>query len=272
MRKAIILGAALAGLWQAALAQPVVDHFSSMKSLSALKFPAQPIEGEAGGEAYLAIHKPAGAGPFPAVVLHHTCAGIRDHISHWTNTLLKAGYVVLVNDSLGPRGIRSNCAVPLAVPTANGVQDALHALESLAGQPYVDAARIGFLGFSWGGMIALLAADKSFTDRVPATRKDLRFAAVAAAYPHCRIPAGTIRRLGEIRYLGEQVDSPLLVLMGEEDVETPVKYCLPTLEALKQKGMKVEWEVYPGAGHGFDQPQASGRQGHSLYTGVYSDS
>jgi dienelactone hydrolase len=218
----------------------------------------------------MGVYKPAGAGPFPGVVLHHTCAGIHDHIGDWTRVLLQAGYAVLVVDSLTQRRVSNNCRPPLAIPTANGVLDAHHALEHLARQPYVDRDRIGFIGLSWGAMIGLLSAQKDFTDRLPRPSKEPRFSAIVAVYPHCVIPAGTIRGLGEIRYLGERADSPLLVLMGGDDVETPPKYCLPGLEAMKAKGMKVEWEVYPGAGHGWDLRWASGKTGHSFFVGSYT--
>lgn len=57
----------------------------------------------------MAIFKPAGAGPFPAVVLHHSCGGIRTEIRDWARLALDRGYVVFVLDSLGPRGLKTNC-------------------------------------------------------------------------------------------------------------------------------------------------------------------
>jgi dienelactone hydrolase len=53
--------------------------------------------------------------------------------------------------------------------------------------------------------------------------------------------------------LREDVDRPLLVLMGDADKEAPPADCLPTLHILKERGAPVEWYVYPGATHAWDR-------------------
>jgi dienelactone hydrolase len=51
------------------------------------------------------LAKPEGKGPFPAVVLLHTCGGVKPHVSvDWPNYLTGLGHVVLTVDSFGPRG------------------------------------------------------------------------------------------------------------------------------------------------------------------------
>ena len=77
----------------------------------------------------MAIYKPedAGSTPLPAIVIHHTCGGIRQEIRDWTKLFLAQGYVVFVLDSLGQRGIKSNCIPPNVVPTSRGVKDAFQA-------------------------------------------------------------------------------------------------------------------------------------------------
>jgi hypothetical protein len=62
------------------------------------------------------IRRPEGAGPFPAVVLLHGCAGDwRGMDSRWGARLIEWGYVALSVDSYSPRGIESVCA---AFPSA----------------------------------------------------------------------------------------------------------------------------------------------------------
>src|SRR4051812_5905195 len=53
--------------------------------------------------------RPAGSGPFPAVVLLHGCGGYHSSMMSWTDRLAAMGYVALSVDSFGPRGINVNC-------------------------------------------------------------------------------------------------------------------------------------------------------------------
>ena len=71
-----------------------------------------------------------------------------------------------------------------------------------------------------------------------------------AFYPGCF----TIRPPTSAAYeiLDRDVDRPLLVLMGERDVETPPSDCVSRLEAAKAGGAPVEWHVYPEATHCWD--------------------
>jgi dienelactone hydrolase len=58
----------------------------------------------------------------------------------------------------------------------------------------------------------------------------------------------------EMRYeiANQDIDKPLLVLMGEDDNETLPSICVPKLEGAKAAGAPVEWHVYPKSTHCFD--------------------
>src|SRR5262247_1679511 len=60
----------------------------------------------------MALIKPAGAGPFPAIVLMHQCAGLNRAVAAWGRVAVSHGYVVLLVDSLGPRNVKSVCYGP----------------------------------------------------------------------------------------------------------------------------------------------------------------
>src|SRR6266511_194461 len=47
--------------------------------------------------------RPAGEGPFPAVVQLHGCGGLQAQSYRWARWLADRGYVALVVDSFGPR-------------------------------------------------------------------------------------------------------------------------------------------------------------------------
>jgi dienelactone hydrolase len=48
------------------------------------------------------------------------------------------------------------------------------------------------------------------------------------------------------------IDTPLLILMGGLDNETPPADCIARLEPLKAAGLNVDWHVYPEATHCWD--------------------
>ena len=98
------------------------------------------------GSVYHSLQKPDGAGPFPAVVLLHTCGGLQQHVLEWSVRLRDHGYVAIVLDSFTPRGERSVCG-NWRVSLDEVAADAYAALAHLRAQPSVDARRIGVMGF-----------------------------------------------------------------------------------------------------------------------------
>ena len=56
-----------------------------------------------------AIEPPAGAGPFPAVILLHGCGGLRPNTPSWSSLLRDRGFLVATPDQFGPRGITEVC-------------------------------------------------------------------------------------------------------------------------------------------------------------------
>lgn len=194
--------------------------------------------------------KPSGAGPFPAVVLMHTCGGIENaHMRLHGRELLESGYVVLMLDSYGPRGI-SNCkASPIA--SSVGAMDAYAALDFLTKQGFVDKARIYQAGYSWGAVTATLLASPQSAEVLQSA---LRFRGTVANYSTCVFG-------GKNSALTRDADRPLLMLLGERDQELPPASCFPLLEEMRTAGAPVEWHVYAGATHGWDK-QGESRNGY----------
>jgi len=155
---------------------------------------------------------------------------------------VERGYVVLVLDSLGPRSVTTVCDTITAhdkggVSIFRGVKDAFDAKAHLAKLAFVDPKRISLVGFSWGGMVGNLAAAKAFTEAFT----DKPFTSVVSFYPGCHY-----------HYFPDDIQTPLLVLMGEEDNEVEVPSCVSRLERLREKHAPVQWRVYPGATHSWD--------------------
>jgi dienelactone hydrolase len=179
------------------------------------------------------LTKPNGAGPFPAVVLLHSCLGLPADRRAIASALASWGYVALFVDDFTTRGIKETCAVEFA----EGVPDAFGALAFLSRLPYVDPARIGAIGYSQGADIALTIASARFASAfaIPA---NLEFKTAAAFYPPCANQAGA------------RMAMPTLILIGERDDVTPAADCA----RLAGDHPEVQLVVFPGAYHGFDHP------------------
>jgi dienelactone hydrolase len=190
--------------------------------------------------------RPDGAGPFPAVVWMHSCAGLvrgARHVEDWTRRLLKMGYVVAIPDSFSERGYPSGvCGNGALVTAETRAGDAYAALRSLENRSDVIADHIGLMGHSHGGWTVLAAMDESIVARV---RDGARhgFAAAVAFYPECA--AGSWTR-------AYRAAGPLLILSGELDDWTPAEPCQRLADVARAQGQPVSIVVYPGAYHSFD--------------------
>ncbi|MEM1181327.1 MAG: SdrD B-like domain-containing protein [Acidobacteriota bacterium] len=125
--------------------------------------------------------EPAGAGPFPAVVVLHGSAGLwttepdpgdpaslgdmKSQFDDWAAMLTADGYVALILDSFGPRGYTTfQGKTPPedadVAPVYERARDAYDALAYLRTLPNVDGERVALLGFSHGaGGVAGALAD-----------------------------------------------------------------------------------------------------------------
>ena len=181
--------------------------------------PGDPIQG------YLT--RPKGAGPFPAVVLLHTCLGLPAERSSMGARIAAWGYVALFVDDFATRGLKETCAVDFkqALPDAEG------ALAYFRRLSYVDPDRVAIVGFSQGGDSALKIAAGGAAG----------FKAAAAFYPPCANVNGAALAI------------PTLLLVGANDRVTPAADCAEL--AKRQAPRMVKFVVYPGAAHAFDLPE-----------------
>ncbi len=212
----VLLAAAVSG-FLAGCAPAVADE--AVKFASAGQ--AEPIKG------YLT--RPKGAGPFPAVVLLHTCLGLPRERASIGERVAMWGYVALFVDDFTTRGLKETCAVDFvqALPDADG------ALAYLSRLPYVDPGRIAAVGFSQGGDTALKIAAGGAAG----------FKAAAAFYAPCANVASAT------------LGTPTLILVGAKDEVTPAADCAQL--AKHQAPGLAKLVIYPGAAHAFDLPEYS---------------
>ena len=201
------------------------------------------------------VLKPAGAGPFPAVVMLHDCSGLGPRSSgaprRWARELVEKGYVVAIPDSFSARGFPAGvCVDPspdrIKVGPLRRVADAYDTLDYLRSLPYVDGHRVAVMGGSHGGSSTLASIVLSPRDSPGlAERKRQGFAAAIALYPSCDI--GNPR--WDTQY---KAAAPLLILSGELDDWTPAAPCVQLVETATRAGSTAAIKVYPGAHHSFD--------------------
>lgn len=220
---------------RAASLERVELESTSQRLLSGTIIDGERIEG------YLA--RPDGAGPFPAVVGLHGCAGMHDMTrQRLADGLVGRGYVVLLVDSYATRRIVDACTSTAFAIFLKRRPDAYGALLFLASQAFVDPQRVAVVGFSAGARVALSVAEpRSFELFLPPSK--LRFRAAAAFYPPCKDP-WTAARPG----------IPTLIFIGALDDWTPAADCSDKVASWGNDGPPIELIVYPGAYHGFYYP------------------
>jgi dienelactone hydrolase len=190
---------------------------------------------------------PQGAGPFPAVVLSHTCGPLRQHIFEWAQRFVAAGYVVLAVDHLGPRGMSNNCS-SFKVSVTEYAQDAVAGMRHLRSMPFVDRKRIALMGLSYGAMAGLRAASESFGAKY---LDGERFAAIVSFYPWCNHRLGNVQRDHHWNFY-DDTTTPLLLILGADDDEADPRSCIDKARENAAKGMPVEFTVLPNTTHAFD--------------------
>lgn len=189
---------------------------------------------------------PQGGGPgTPAMVIAHGSGGILPGREHaWARRLNELGIATFVVDSFTPRGLTSTSRDQSRLSTMANLADALAALRLLATHPQLDPERIGVMGFSRGGQVALYSALEPL--RRGMVDGDLRFAVHVALYPSCSIPYRA----------GQASRKPVLMLLGGADDYTPAAACRDYAGWFASKGVPVRTIVYEGAYHDFDIPDA----------------
>lgn len=198
-------------------------------------FPSVAVGGVAAGPQLSGwLYRPAGEGPFPAIVLAHTCAGVSEHTDVWGKLLASWGYVTVAPDSFGPRGEKTVCNRGTLISADSRVTDVAGAMDFLNAQPFVRRHDIGLIGHSHGGWTTMRAVQKRFD----LAARGLR--AAVAYYPYCSPP------------FDRGVAVPLLIMVGEKDDWTPADNCRKLQAGGFARPELVEAIYYPKAYHSFD--------------------
>ena len=152
---------------------------------------------------------PAGAGPWPGLIVIHEAFGLNDNMRDIARRLAGEGYAALAVDLFSGRN-QALCLARIFTGSFlnsfdhSGIHDLRAALDFLQARPEVDAARVGAIGFCMGGGLALawactdrrLQAIAPFYGMTPRPLEALRRACpVVGSYPAQDFTAGPGRKL-----------------------------------------------------------------------------
>lgn len=205
-------------------------------------------------------------GASPAIVMMHGRAGAYSSLARgvydagtlskrhraWGDIWAERGYVAILVDGFGPRGYPKGFPRfsynnrPEELDEVNvRPLDAYGALAYLRSRPDVAGNRIGLMGWSNGGSATIAAMEDggSFGLRSPADG----FRAALAFYPACGLK-------GAFKETGYRPYAPLIVLHGSADEEVSAKRCQTFAQSSRNQGGDIEFWLYPGATHSFDDP------------------
>lgn len=184
--------------------------------------------------------------PVSAVLICHGSDGVDGRGEYYAGALNAAGLATLEIDMWAARGTARGAAGRPRSPMET-LSDAFSGLKFLGEQPEIDPARIGILGFSWGGVVTLLSATKGRAD--PLRGNLPGFKAHAAHYPVCYAYAADPRMA-----LTDLTGAPILIQTGDADTyDHPDAGAKLTAALAAQGTADVRNITYSGATHGFDR-------------------
>jgi dienelactone hydrolase len=181
-------------------------------------------------------------GKRPGVLVIHEWWGQNQHARNQAVRLAKAGYVGFALDMYGKGKVTTHPQDAQAFMQEAKKDPAVvrarfdAAMALLKAQPQVDPARIGAVGYCFGGGVALEMARAS---------ADLD----AVATFHAAIPSPDEPVRGKVK-------PRILISTGGADPMVPKQRVDAFAKELKDAGANVTVTTYPGAKHGFTNPDA----------------
>ena len=187
-----------------------------------------------------------------------------DSFSPQQQVLATAGYIVL---AVNPRGSSTYgtdfMTAVLGDWGGEDYLDIMSAVDLVCERDYVDESRLGITGYSYGGFMSSWIIGH-----------DTRFRAAVVGAPCINLSSmyGTSDigvRFGEVQWGGKRwealdaflehspltyapnVETPVLLMHGEDDHRCPIEQSEQYFVTLKRLGKEVEFVRFPGSSHGF---------------------
>lgn len=227
MKKLAIAAAILAS----ALAAPVFANGVVLDKVT--------LKAADGAEVPAEVAIPAGKGPFPPVLFIHAKRGYEGDERAHVRELAEQGFLVVAPDWQSGRFIER-------WPSAHNPDtemDVEAGLDYLMSLPNACKQPVGIVGLSRGPYYAIRLAAKRGAD----------IAAIVSYYGHMQNPnAPEPDQLFRVAPEVMQFTTPILYLIGEQDYELRRMNGGRAFYALWERGVPVEYQVYPMARRAFD--------------------
>jgi dienelactone hydrolase len=212
--------------------------------------------------------------PMPTVLVLHGSGGlfstpdrndtkleVSPEFADWAGMLTRRGYAVLLPDSFYSRGYFEWDDHPRGVDETDRLimrsYDVYGALRYMCEQSFVDCERVGLVGFSNGGSVALMAMHERLDEvsgmsaLTPAADRE-RFVAAFPFYPGCDFQGLVDDAVGPY-----YPTAPVAIHHGSED--PLLEHCPERVDAAQavaqERGVAdvpLALTIYDGADHGFD--------------------
>jgi carboxymethylenebutenolidase len=200
--------------------------------------PPESVSYRSGKETVRAVLcRPAGKGPFPAVVVVHGDFGLTKWVKEQAGRLAAKGYVALAIDLYRgevAKDLEEAHILDRGLPENRALGDLKAAVDYLSALPGVNAECVGALGWDMGGGYALDAATR-----------DRRLRAVVVCYGRLTTDAKLLAGL----------HAPVLGIFAAKDEGIPPETLKRFRAAMEKAGKRVAGlHIYPNCNTGFMDP------------------
>jgi dipeptidyl-peptidase-4 len=246
------------------------------------------IQADDGQALYYRLIKPAGMAPgkrYPVVIdtyggphAQYVCkdwlGGARAAQGHFRQLLAQRGFVVfsLDNRGTGFRGVAFESAVHGRMGKVE-IDDQVRGVEFLKALPFVDPDRIGIMGWSYGGYMALMALAKPEFAAAVAGAPVVDWSLYDTHYTERYLGTPQHNRSGYERssvlpYVDE-FKGRLLLVHGMADDNVLFTNSTMLMQKLQASGMQFELMTYPGGKHGLIRMPEMGRHYYEMVLGFF---
>ena len=200
-----------------------------------------------------------------AVIVHGGPAGATTNgwARRWVGVLASQGYFVFLPNPRGSFGKNEAFTEANVKDFGRGdLRDILAGIDAVAEVAPIDAERIGIVGWSYGGFMAMFAPTQ--TTRFRAAVAGAGVSNWQSYYGENRINTWMLPYFGASVYddpavyygasavnFAKKARTPTLILCGDRDAEVPPAQSYEWWNALRNQSVDTKLVVYPGEGHHF---------------------